>query len=115
MMKYIPSFLRLWETNNPFLRQKKGFLRSPGNSSEAAAAVVGVVAATSAATSTAAIIAAAVPAITEEDYDENYEPENAVVITTVAKHDCSLSPHLRFLQWLCPTVRMGTEHFRCRV
>jgi len=65
--------------------------------SATAAAVVGVVAATAtAATVIAAATAAAVSAITEEDYDKDNEPEDAVVVTTVAEHDCSLSPHFRF-------------------
>jgi len=66
--------------------------------SATAAAVVGVVAATAtAATVIAAATAAAVSAITEEDYDKDNEPEDAVVVTTVAEHDCSLSPHFRFM------------------
>ena len=65
--------------------------------SATAAAVVGVVAATAAAaTVIAAATATAVSAITEEDNDKDNEPENAVV-TTVAEHDCSLSPHFRFM------------------
>jgi len=58
----------------------------------------------------AVIVAAATTAAAAEENDYKDDEPEAAVVTTVAKHDCSFSPHMRDFQ-LCRSVRAGDRAF----